>query len=125
MKANNFIAFFTVCGFFIGFIFVVIKIPDPIEMVVYNLLITFFFYLVIHLAIMRFINVDNQSFKSYFNKADHEEVNERLVAELSSRERKMEGILSKLAAEKLKARREKKAKKPKKTGNVDELQAAA
>lgn len=125
MRADNFIAFFTVCGFFIGFVFVVIKVSDPLEMVIYNILITFFFYLVIHLAIMRFINVDNKFFKSYFSKADHEEVNERLIAELSLRERKMEGILSKLAAEKLKARREKKARKSQKAGNLNELQTAA
>lgn len=104
MKADNFIAFFTICGFFIGVMFVIVKIPDPIEIVVYTLLITFFFYLVIHLAIMNYIKVSKQSFSLFFNKERHEEINDKLIAELSVRERKMENILSKLSSEKLKAR---------------------
>lgn len=104
MKPDNFIAFFTTCGFFIGVMFVIIKIQDPLEMVVYALLITFFFYLVIHLAIMNYIKVSKQSFNIFFNKEKHEEINEKLIAELSLRERTMENILSKLSAEKLKVR---------------------
>ncbi|ASM34798.1 Motility integral membrane protein [Campylobacter sputorum subsp. bubulus] len=104
MKADNFIAFFTACGFFIGVMFVIIKIQDPVEIVVYTLLITFFFYLVIHLAIMNYIKVSKQTFNIFFNKEKHEEINERLIAELSMRERKMENILSKLSSQKLKAK---------------------
>ncbi|ASM38157.1 MAG: hypothetical protein SPI03_08255 [Campylobacter sputorum] len=104
MKADNFIAFFTTCGFFIGVMFVIIKIQDPVEIVVYTLLITFFFYLVIHLAIMNYIKVSKQTFNLFFNKEKHEELNERLIAELSMRERKMENILSKLSSQKLKAK---------------------
>lgn len=104
MKADNFIAFFTTCGFFIGVMFVIIKISDPIEMVIYTLLITFFFYLVIHLAIMNYIKVSKQSFNLFFNKERHEEINDKLIAELSMRERRMENILSNLSSEKLKAR---------------------
>ncbi|ASM39783.1 hypothetical protein CSPB12327_01475 [Campylobacter sp. RM12327] len=104
MKADNFIAFFTTCGFFIGVMFVIIKIQDPVEIVVYTLLITFFFYLVIHLAIMNYIKVSKQTFNIFFNKEKHEEINEKLIAELSMRERKMENILYKLSSEKLRAK---------------------
>lgn len=104
MKADNFIAFFTTCGFFIGVMFVIIKISDPIEMVVYTLLITFFFYLVIHLAIMNYIKVSKQSFNLFFNKERHEEINDKLIAELSMRERRMENILSNLSSQKLKTK---------------------
>lgn len=93
MKAENYIAFFTVCGFFFGLMFVVLKIDDPIEMMGYTFLITFFFYLIVHLAIMNYIDV-NLVGKKYFDKEKHEEVNNYLVNELTIREKRMEGIIS-------------------------------
>ena len=50
MRAENFIAFFTVCGFFIGIVFTLLKVNEPVEMLVYTLVITLFFYLIIHIV---------------------------------------------------------------------------
>lgn len=93
MRTDNFIAFFTVCGFFIGLIFVTIKIDEPVELVLYTLLITFFFYIVIHIAIMNYVDSDRID-KKIFNKESYEEVNDYLINELTLRERKIDGIIS-------------------------------
>ena len=91
MRADNYIAFFTVCGFFIGLIFVVI-IEEPVEIVIYTLLITFFFYIVIHIVIMNYIDTKKIGLR-IFNKEHHEEINDYLLTELAIRERKLESII--------------------------------
>ena len=92
MRADNYIAFFTVCGFFIGLIFVVIKIEEPVEIVIYTLLITFFFYIVLHIVIMNYIDTKKIGLR-IFNKEHHEEINDYLLTELAIRERKLESII--------------------------------
>lgn len=94
MRAENFIAFFTVCGFFIGLMFVVVKTNEPMELILYTLLITFFFYLVIHIVIMNYVDA-NRIGRRYFNKDRYEEVNDYLIAELALREKKLEGAIQK------------------------------
>lgn len=98
MRAENFIAFFTVCGFFIGLMFVTLKVDEPIEMMIYTFLITFFFYLLIHIVIMNYIDVRN-IFKGHFNKHEYEESADYLITELSVREKRIESMLAKLAVE--------------------------
>lgn len=95
MRADNYIAFFTVCGFFVGLMFVIIKIEEPVEIVIYTLLITFFFYIVIHIAVMNYID-DKKIGLRIFNKEHYEEINDYLVAELATRERKLDGIIQHL-----------------------------
>ncbi|AGZ82313.1 hypothetical protein [Campylobacter fetus] len=94
MRAENFIAFFTVCGFFIGLMFVVVKTNEPMELILYTLLITFFFYLVIHIVIMNYVDA-NRIGQRYFNKERYEEVNDYLITELALREKKLEGAIQK------------------------------
>ena len=98
MRAENFIAFFTVCGFFVGVMFVVLRVNEPIEMLVYTFLITFFFYLLIHIVIMNYIDASRIS-KKHFDKNEYEESAEQLISELAVREKRIESILSKLAIE--------------------------
>jgi len=98
LRAENFIAFFTVCGFFVGLVFVTIKLNDPIEIMVYTFLITFFFYLLIHIVIMNYVDV-KRLLKQSFDKQMHEDRADYLISELALREKRMEGILTKLAAE--------------------------
>lgn len=98
MRAENFIAFFTVCGFFIGLVFVVLKVNEPIEIMVYTFLITFFFYLLIHIVIMNYIDV-KRLLKRHFDKNEYEENVDYLIAELAIREKRMESMLAKLAVE--------------------------
>ena len=87
MKAENFIAFFTVCGFFTGVVFSTLKLNDPIQILLYTFVITFFFYLVIHVIIMNYIDV-RLSVKKRFDKE-----------QLGVREKRIDNILSKITSE--------------------------
>ena len=98
MRAENFIAFFTVCGFFTGVVFSALKLSDPIQMLLYTFVITFFFYLVIHVIIMNYIDV-RLSFKKRFDKDQYEQTADYLIGELALREKRIDNILSKLASE--------------------------
>lgn len=91
MRAENFIAFFTVCGFFIGLMFVAMSIEDPIEIVLYTLLITFFFYMLIHIVIINYVDIAKITGK-FFNKVRYEEINDYLITELANRERRIEYV---------------------------------
>lgn len=92
LNTENFVAFFTVCGFFIGLVFVALNISEPVEIILYSFMITFFFYIVIHIAIMNYIEPSTIT-ESNFNKEKYEEVNEYLVSELSGREKKMDSMI--------------------------------
>ena len=89
---NNFIYFFTVCGFFIGLIFTIINFSMPEDIILYTVAITLFFYLFIHVAIMNFIDI--KPFEvSLFDKKEHEEVSEYFISELDLREKRMDTLL--------------------------------
>ena len=45
VKVNNFIAFFTMNGFFLGIVFGLLKLNDPFEMLLAAMLITAIFYI--------------------------------------------------------------------------------
>ena len=98
MKAENFIAFFTVCGFFTGVVFSALKLSDPIQMLFYTFVITFFFYLVIHVIIMNYIDV-RLSLKKRFDKEQYEQTADYLIGELALREKRIDNLLNKLASE--------------------------
>lgn len=100
MRAENFIAFFTVCGFFIGIFFTLLKVSEPIEMLVYTLVITLFFYLIIHIVIMNYVDV-KRTLKKFFDKQRHEEIADYLISELNVREKRMENIMLKVTTENL------------------------
>ncbi|MFL1705797.1 MULTISPECIES: hypothetical protein [unclassified Campylobacter] len=97
MRAENFIAFFTVCGFFIGLMFVTLKVSEPIEMMVYTFLITFVFYLLIHIIIMNYI--DAKRILKGHSKEEYEETADYLISELGIREKRIDSLLAKLAVE--------------------------
>ncbi|AJD01138.1 putative membrane protein [Campylobacter lari] len=98
MRPENFVAFFTVCGFFIGLMFTIVNIEDAVEIVVYTCLITFVFYVLIHIVIMIFVDVNKISGRS-FNKEKYENENNSFIAELAAREKKMDYLLEKLQEE--------------------------
>ena len=100
MRAENFIAFFTVCGFFIGIVFTLLKVNEPIEMLVYTLVITLFFYLIIHIVIMNYVDV-KRTLKKFFDKQRHEEIADYPISELNVREKRMENIMLKVTTENL------------------------
>lgn len=92
MSPNNFIYFFTVCGFFIGLIFTILNFSLPEDILLYTAEITLFFYLFIHVVIMNFVDVKRFGSK-LFNKKEYEEVSEYFVTELDSREKRMDSLL--------------------------------
>ncbi|MGP1359303.1 hypothetical protein [Campylobacter sp.] len=98
MRAENFIAFFTVCGFFVGIVFTLLKVSEPVEMLIYTLVITLFFYLIIHIVIMNYIDV-KRALNKIFDKQRHEEIADYLISELNTREKRMENIMVKMATE--------------------------
>jgi hypothetical protein len=104
IRPENFIYFFTVCGFFIGLIFSVINFMDPANILLYTAEITLFFYLFIHVVIMNFVDIKKFG-TEIFNKKEYEEVSEYFISELDVREKKMDGLL--LSIEKMNERYEK------------------
>jgi len=121
ISPNNFIYFFTVCGFFIGLIFTIINFSMPEDIVLYTAEITLFFYLFIHVIIMNFIDIKRFGI-SLFNKKEYEEVSEYFISELDTREKRMDALL--LEVEKMNIKYEQESENQKKQ-KVDEHQKAA
>lgn len=92
VKSENFIYFFTVCGFFIGLMFSILNFSEAENILLYTFEITLFFYLTIHIAVMNFFDF-NRIGKMVFNKVEHENISEYFIHELDSREKVMEGLL--------------------------------
>ncbi len=92
MKIENFIYFFTICGFFIGLIFSIINFNDPMYILFYTFLITLFFYLLIHLSIANFLDIKTLS-KNIFDKSKYEEVSDYFIYELENREKKINSLV--------------------------------
>ena len=85
VKSENFIYFFTICGFFIGLMFSILNFSEPEEILFYTLEITLFFYLIIHVAVMNFFD---------FDKKDHENISDYFIQELENREKVMDNLLA-------------------------------
>lgn len=92
IRAENFIYFFTVSGFFIGLIFSVSNFVQPEEFLFYTMIITFFFYLFIHIIVMFFVDIKRFG-RELFDKKEYEEVSEYFISELDIREKKMDNLL--------------------------------
>ena len=92
VKSENFIYFFTICGFFIGLVFSILNFEEPEEMLFYTLEITLFFYLIIHVAVMNFFDFSRIG-KTVFNKQEHENIGDYFIQELESREKVMDALL--------------------------------
>ena len=92
VKSENFIYFFTICGFFIGLIFSILNFDEPEHILFYTLEITLVFYLIIHVAVMNFFDFSRMG-KTVFNKQDHESIGDYFIQELDSREKVMETLL--------------------------------
>ncbi len=93
VKSENFIYFFTISGFFIGLAFSILNFSEPEEILFYTLEITLVFYLIIHLAIMNFFDLERMS-TFIFNKKEHENIGDYFIHELENREKVMENLLS-------------------------------
>ncbi|MBZ7988053.1 hypothetical protein [Campylobacter canadensis] len=92
MRADNFIYFFTVCGFFLGLIAAIVKFDDPFLMLATSIFTTFVFYVFIHIVIINYIDPNKLGVKN-FNKKDFEENTNSLIVELENREGKIERLI--------------------------------
>lgn len=110
IRPENFIYFFTVCGFFIGLIFTILNFSLPEDIVLYTAKITLFFYLLIHVIIMNFIDTERFGI-TLFNKKEYEEVSEYFISELDGREKRIDTLL--LEVEKMNIKHEQKQKSEK------------
>ncbi|ELK8542583.1 hypothetical protein Q6T14_001403 [Campylobacter jejuni] len=98
MRPENYVAFFTVCGFFIGLAFSIISIDEAFDILIFTCFITFMFYVFVHIVIMNFIDVKKISGR-IFNKHDYEKTSNNIINDLVIREKKMDIILEKLNEE--------------------------
>ncbi|NCD13491.1 MAG: hypothetical protein EOL93_13185 [Epsilonproteobacteria bacterium] len=95
VKSENFIYFFTTCGFFIGLMFSILNFSEPEEILFYTLEITLVFYLIIHVAVISFFDFDKIA-TFIFDKKDHENIGDYFIQELESREKVMDSLLASL-----------------------------
>ena len=122
MSAENFVGFFTAYGFFLSLAFVTIADLSAVQMIVYSLLITFVFYLLIHVIIMNYVEAGKNALR-YFDKERYEEINDYLIDELSDRERRMDAMIQ-IKREKLIPKKSTKRKKSSKNHERNKAQAA-
>jgi len=92
LQIENFIYFFTVCGFFIGLIFSIVTFSAPSDILLYSSGITLFFYLFIHIVAINFIDFSRFE-KNIFNKKGHEEMSDYFIKELDTREVRLDKML--------------------------------
>jgi hypothetical protein len=85
MIGANFVAFFTVQGFFIGIIFALLKGSNAEGILSYTLLITGFFYLFSHLCVAFYFRTI-ESTKKLFQKDGYERELDLFVREVNKRE---------------------------------------
>ncbi len=92
MRSENYVAFFTVCGFFIGLIFSIVKADTITDLFLFTLSITLFFHMFIHVVLVQFIQ-SNEIFHIAFDTKEHEELANSQVLELKEREDRITALL--------------------------------
>ncbi len=95
LQTENFIYFFTVCGFFIGVVFSVLNFSSAGDILLYSGGITLFFYLFIHVVAINFVDYSRMG-KMMFDKKEYEEISDYFIKELDTRENKMDAMLLEL-----------------------------
>jgi hypothetical protein len=91
MRSENFVAFFTVSGFFIGLSFSLLKSQNLTEFLFFLFGITLFFYMFIHLVLIFFFTVE-PTIKDSFDKVDSESMVNMQINQLKERERVIDEI---------------------------------
>ena len=94
MQGANFVAFFTVQGFFIGIVFALLKGNSPESILFYTLMITGFFYLFSHFCVALYFRTMSSK-STYFPKDLHEHQLDLIVHEISKREQYIEKTIEK------------------------------
>ena len=89
MRGANFVAFFTVQGFFIGIVFALLKGGGPESLLTYTFLITAFFYLFSHLCVAFYFKTIGRT-RMWLPKDAHEHQLDQLIHEINKREKNVE-----------------------------------
>ncbi len=94
MHGANFVAFFTVQGFFVGVIFALLKAGGPESILFYTFMITGFFYLFSHLCVAFYFRTMSSK-AAFFPKDIHEHQLDQIIHEISKREHFIEETIEK------------------------------
>jgi len=93
LKTENFVYFFTVCGFFIGLVFSILKFSSAFDIGFYTLVITLFFYLFIHFVLTYFIQTKDDLENTIFDKKKYEYFANQQILEIEKKEDKITKLL--------------------------------
>lgn len=91
MRAENFVAFATVMGFFLGIITSIVTSDDASTFFAYTILITFFFYFVSQFGASLFLR-NLATKKQFFPKDFHENELDLFVREINRREKMIDEV---------------------------------
>ncbi len=92
MRSENFVAFFTICGFFIGLIFSMVKFNSAEGFLFVTFAITLFFYLFIHVVLVFFL-CDRVVEDTFFDKKEYELISNNQIDEIKKREETITALL--------------------------------
>ena len=92
LRSENYVAFFTVCGFFIGMIFSMVKFDGALSFLLSTVTITLFFYLFIHVVLIFFLSAKEVE-DTLFNTQEYESTSNGQIAEIKVREDKITALL--------------------------------
>jgi len=93
MRSENYVAFFTISGFFLGLSFSLLKSQSAFEFIAYLLVVTFFFYIFIHIVLIFFFSIE-PTVQDSFNKSESETLINLQVDQLRERESIINSITS-------------------------------
>ncbi len=93
MKSENYVAFFTICGFFIGMIFSMLKFDLAENFLFGTLTITLFFYLFIHLVLIFFLSDKEVVADVLFDKKEYENLANIQISEIKKREDEITALI--------------------------------
>jgi glucan phosphoethanolaminetransferase (alkaline phosphatase superfamily) len=93
LRSENYVAFFTICGFFIGMIFSMVKFDSAESFLFGTLTMTLFFYLFIHLVLIFFLSDKGVEESLLFNKKKYEDLANNQISEIKKREDEITALI--------------------------------
>jgi len=92
LRSENYVAFFTVSGFFIGLVFSILKFDELYDILLYTVVITLFFYLFIHVVLIFYLGVIDNTI-SFFDKDEFELDCNAQIKQIKERENQINAML--------------------------------
>ncbi len=89
MRESNFVAFWVVCGFFIGLLTAFANGSDPMDMLSAVLFVTLFFYLLAHVSVALFVRFMEFG-KVHFEKEEYDRKLDYFYNQLLQREKEVD-----------------------------------